>query len=117
MWIVEVEGSPAGLLQSYRHGDDPEYDAAVGVPNAVGIDYLLADSHRGRGLAGLVLREFATLALGLYPDCERCVAAPATANEPSWRALERAGFVRLHEFRPPDEPVAYVYSFSGPDME
>ena len=28
----------------------------------------------------------------------------------SWRALERAGFVRRWECDPPDEPPAYVYS-------
>src|SRR5690606_9629397 len=47
MWIVEIEGRPGGLLQCYRHVDHPEHDACVGVPDAVGIDYLIGNAHRG----------------------------------------------------------------------
>ena len=112
MWIVEVEGVAAGLLQSYRHSDYPEHDTAVGVPDAAGIDYLLADSHRGRGLGTLVLRCFAVWVLDQYADCESCVATPAQANEASWRTLEAAGFVRRLECQPPEEPPAFVYSVS-----
>ncbi|TFH21276.1 MAG: GNAT family N-acetyltransferase [Acidimicrobiales bacterium] len=55
MWIVEVDGVPAGLIQDYLHADVPEYDECVGVPDAVGIDYLLGGAHRGRGV-GFVRR-------------------------------------------------------------
>jgi aminoglycoside 6'-N-acetyltransferase len=111
MWIAEVDGEPAGLLQSYRHDDYPAHDAAVGVPNAVGIDYLLGGRHRGRGLAGRVLRTCAEWALEQHPGTDVCVATPAIANTVSCAALERAGFVRSHECRPPDEPPAAVYVF------
>jgi RimJ/RimL family protein N-acetyltransferase len=109
MWIAEVDGERAGLLQSYRHSDYSEHDAATGVPNAVGIDYLLGGRHRGRGLGGRILREFATWALAQHPDAEVCVATPAIANAASCAALERAGFTRSHECQPPDEPPAAVY--------
>jgi RimJ/RimL family protein N-acetyltransferase len=109
MWIVELNGTPGGLVQTYRHADYPEHDAAVGIADAVGIDYLLDDDHRGRGLGARTLRQCARWALELYPDARCCVATPAQANTASWRALERAGFVRHHECQPPDEPPAYAY--------
>ena len=111
MWIVEIDRSDAGLLQSYRHVDHPEHDAAVGIPRAVGIDYLLGAAHRGRGLAGLALRGFAELVLERHADAECCVATPAQTNEVSWRALERAGFERRHACQAPGEPPGWAYAF------
>jgi RimJ/RimL family protein N-acetyltransferase len=111
MWIAEVDGEPAGLLQSYRHDDHSDHDAAVGVPNAVGIDYLLGNGHRGRGLGGRILREFASWALEQHPGTTVCVATPAIDNAASCAALERAGFTRSHDCQPPDEPPAAVYVF------
>lgn len=109
MWIVDVDREPSGLLQYYRHADDPEQDARVGIPDAVGIDYLLSARQRGRGLSGEVLRRFAALALDSDSTLAACVATPAQANEPSWRALERAGFSRRGVCQPSEEPPQYVY--------
>ena len=113
MWIAVVDGEAAGLLQSYRHDDYSAHDAAIGVPNAVGIDYLLGGRHRGRGLGGRVLGAFARWALEQHPGTDVCVATPAIANTVSCAALERAGFVRSHDCQPPDEPPAAVYVFGG----
>ncbi len=109
MWIGEVGGEPVGLLQCYLHDDFSATDAAVGVADAVGIDYLLGAAHRGRGLAGRVLRDFAHFALDRHPAAAVCVAAPARTNAASCAALERAGFERRHDCQPPDEPPARVY--------
>lgn len=109
MWIGEVDGEAAALLQSYLHSDYPQHDARVGVPDAVGIDYLVGGRHRGRGLGRLVLRAFAGWTLFHYPTAAWCVATPAQANVASWRALEHAGFSRAGECQPPDEPPAFVY--------
>ena len=114
MWIAEIDGEPTGLLQCYRDTDYPDHDAAVGIDHAVGIDYLLGPTHRGRGLAGPILSEFAELALRRFPECTVCVATPARANRASWRALEHAGFVRSHECQSPDEPPGYAYVFAPP---
>ena len=109
MWIAEIDGADSGLLQSYLHVDYPEHDESVGLADAVGIDYLIASQHRGRGRGRRVLSAFASWALSLHPDASCCVATPAQANEASWRALEHAGFSRVGECQPPDEPIAYVY--------
>lgn len=114
MWIAEIDGEPAGLMQSYRDLDYPATDAAVGVADAVGIDYLLGARHRGRCLGGRVLREFAVFALAQHPDTAVCVAAPALDNVASCAALERAGFERSHECQPSDEPPAAVYLLRRP---
>ena len=109
MWIAEIDDQDGGLLQSYGHVDYAEHDKCVGISEAVGIDYLIAGSHRGQGRGRLVLRAFADWTLAHYPNASCCVATPAQANEASWRALEHAGFSRVGECQPPDEPVAYVY--------
>ena len=109
MWIIEIDGDPAGLAEHYRHGDHRDHDEAVGVDNAVGIDYLLAEDFAGRGLGPLMLAAFARLAFGRTPGAEHCVATPAQDNRPSWTALERAGFERRGACQPPDEPIAWVY--------
>lgn len=109
MFVVEVDGEPAGMLQCYRHRDHPVHDELVGVPDAVGIDYLLGAAHRGRRLGAHVVRSFADLAFDRHPSTRACVATPAQANVASWRTLERAGFLRRGHCQPPDEPVAFVY--------
>jgi RimJ/RimL family protein N-acetyltransferase len=114
MWIAEIDGEPAGLLQSYRHADYTDHDAAVGYSDAVGIDYLIGAAHRSRGLGGRALRAFAEFALDQHNDCVSCVATPALGNLASCGALERAGFVKSHECQPPDEPRAAVYVFGQP---
>lgn len=109
MWIAEIDDEAGGLLQSYLHVDYNEHDECVGIAEAVGIDYLIAGLHRNRGRGRLVLHAFADWTLAHYPDASNCVATPAQANEASWRALEHAGFSRVGECQPPDEPLAYVY--------
>jgi aminoglycoside 6'-N-acetyltransferase len=114
MWIVEFDGRPGGMMQSYRHADYPSYETEVGLSDAVGIDYLLDDRHRGVGLGHRALHAFTVRVFGEYPDAERCVATPARGNEPSWRCLERAGFVRRGECQPVGEPAAYAYAYDRP---
>jgi aminoglycoside 6'-N-acetyltransferase len=110
VWIVEIDGAPAGLLQSYRNRDYPATDAAVAIADAAGIDYFLASDFTGRGLCPAVIAEFTLLVFRSYPDVEWCAATPARENEPSWRCLERAGFERMHECQPPHEPPAFAYA-------
>jgi aminoglycoside 6'-N-acetyltransferase len=109
MSIVEIDGVPSGLLQHYRHADHPDHDAAVGIDNAVGIDFLLSEEVSGRGVGPQVLSAFAVLVLDAAPAGACCVATPAQENRRSWRALEKAGFVRHGSCQPPDEPLAFAY--------
>lgn len=110
MWIAEVDGEACGLLQHYQHADHPDHDAAVGIDDAIGIDFLLSEEFAGRGLGTRVLSAFADLVLQAAPAAIWCVATPAQENTRSWRALEKAGFVRQGTCQPPDEPPAFAYS-------
>lgn len=111
MWIGEYGGEPAAMLQCYRHVDHPETDAVVGVSEAVGIDYLLSASFRGRGLAGPLLAAFATHALARFRDCTVVVATPHEANAASCGALRAAGFERSHVTTSPtgEREVVFVH--------
>lgn len=110
MWIAEIDDQVGGLLQCYLHAHYPLHDASIGIPAAVGIDYLLGGAHRGQGLGAGVLSAFAAHAFDQHPSAATCVATPAQANTASWRALERAGFTRHGECQPPDEPMAFIYA-------
>lgn len=95
-FTIRLDGVPIGLIQSYRHVDEPDWDRLVGVPDAAGIDYLIgAPEHCGRGVGTAVLAEFAKLVLDRYPDIATVVAAPQRDNRASCRALEKAGFTLL----------------------
>jgi hypothetical protein len=48
MWITEIDGQAAGLLQCPLHTDYPRHEASVGIPDAVRIDYLLGGAHYGQ---------------------------------------------------------------------
>ena len=77
MWIAEIDDGDGGLLQSYLHVDYAEHNERVGIAEAVGIDYLIAGPHRGRGRGRLVLRAFADWTLTHDRDASCCVASGA----------------------------------------
>ena len=107
MWIPEIDGVPAGMLQCYAH--DAALDEVVGVPDAVGIDYLIAAPFRGRGIAGTVLGEFASLALERFPARSVVVATPNEANAASCAALRSAGLEFSHTSFPASGARESVY--------
>lgn len=115
VFLVEVDGTAVGLIQRYRHRDHPSWDRAVGIADAAGIDYYLGEpDYLGRGVGSAAIAAFAAETLDRYPDIEWVVAAPQQANVASWRALERAGFVRvwsgtLDSDDPSDTGPAFVY--------
>jgi RimJ/RimL family protein N-acetyltransferase len=118
VFIFRVDDVPVGMIQCYRHADDPEWDRAVGVPSAAGIDYLIGEAaHCGRGVGAAAITAFVSIVFDLYPDIATIVAAPQADNRASCRALEKAGF-RLVEEReldsgdPSDDGVSAVYVLS-----
>jgi aminoglycoside 6'-N-acetyltransferase len=122
LFIVEVDGRAAGLIQRYRHDDNPEWDAAVGVPSAAGIDYLIGEPDLvGRGIGTAAIAAFVPMVFARYPDLDRVVAVPQQANVGSWRILEKAGFRRvwagtLDSDDPSDSGPSYVYAIDRPAL-
>ncbi|MFC7330886.1 GNAT family N-acetyltransferase [Marinactinospora rubrisoli] len=114
-FVLTLAGAPIGLVQCYRHADDPDWDRAVGVPAAAGLDYLIGDPrHCGAGIGTAAITAFTAAMFDMYPDVDVIVSAPQRDNRPSCRALEKAGFVLLDERvldsgDPSDSGVSAVY--------
>jgi aminoglycoside 6'-N-acetyltransferase len=117
-FIIELARRPIGLIQRYRHADYQDWERAVGVPDAAGIDYYIGEPDLiGRSLGSAAISSFASDTLRRYPEVNCVVAAPQQENVASWRALERAGFTRIWEGQlksddPADEGPAFVYRLS-----
>jgi aminoglycoside 6'-N-acetyltransferase len=119
-WIAVLDGTPLGLVQRCRIADYPEFEeelaAFVAVPGeAALIDYLIGDARAtGQGLGPAMIRSMAEKTWREWPDAPAVIAAVAAGNRRSWRALEKAGFVRvasgdLEPDNPVDGPLHHVY--------
>ena len=118
--LVLADGEPVGLIQGYRHADHPDWDEAVGIPDAVGVDYLIGPPGlRGRGIAPAAIAVFAAELLARHPDAAVVVAVPQQANRASCRALEKAGFTlarvaTLASDDPSDSGPSALYTYARP---
>ena len=120
VFVVEVAGTPIGLIQRYRIDSEPEYLEALRsvctVPAAApSIDYLIGDpTARGRGVGSAMISAFVADSWAAMPGSNEVLVPVAAGNAASWRALERAGFVRiatgpLTPDNPIDPPDHHVY--------
>lgn len=115
VFVIEYNDSPIGIIQCYRHSDYPDWERAIGIERAAGIDYLIGDPDQvGKGLGAAAIAAVSKLAFALL-DVEVIVAAPQKDNVGSWKALEKAGFKRLNERKldsdcPSDAGISYVYA-------
>ena len=125
VFVIEVAGRPAGIIERYLVADDPGWARAVAATGAVagcaaGIDYLIGNlALTGRGYGTGVITAFTPMTFARYPEAEAVVAAPQQANVASWRALERAGYRRwwsgrLDSADPGDAGPAYLYGIRRP---
>jgi aminoglycoside 6'-N-acetyltransferase len=116
MFVASADGRAYGFIQRYRLSDEPSYVAELSrlctvPPGAISVDYLIGEPDmRGRGLGAAMI---AQLTQG-----EDVLVPVAAGNVASWRALERAGFVRVAEGElepdnPIDPPLHYVYRQRG----
>jgi RimJ/RimL family protein N-acetyltransferase len=103
--VAVVDGEDVGFLQHYRVGDYPDYAAATGLPEAVGIDYVIGvPGLTGRGLGPqLVWSYLRDVALPAHPTARQALASPDVANIRSIRALEKAGFAQAGQLAVPGE--------------
>jgi len=103
--VAVVGGRDAGFLQHYRVGDYPEYAAATGLPDAIGLDYAIGlPELTGHGLGPqLIWSYLRDVAAPAHPAARQALAGPDVANVPSVRALEKAGFRRADIVTVPGE--------------
>ncbi len=94
MWVVEADGLPIGQVQDYRVGDHPDYAAATGTPDAVGIDFAITDPGLvGHGLGTRTLWRFVRDVVWMDYDTTSVVSSPDPDNVASLRTLAKIGFV------------------------
>jgi aminoglycoside 6'-N-acetyltransferase len=106
------DGQPFGLVQVYAFADEPESLAELSTvcpvpPGALSIDYLIGQpSARGRGLGAAMIAAAVARGFADHPDASDVLVPVALGNEPSWRALRRAGATWYAEGElQPDNPV------------
>jgi aminoglycoside 6'-N-acetyltransferase len=105
-------GQPFGLVQVYAFADEPESLAELSAvcpvpPGALSIDYLIGESgDRGRGLGAAMIMAAVARGFADHPEASDVLVPVALGNEPSWRALRRAGASWYAEGRlTPDNPI------------
>jgi aminoglycoside 6'-N-acetyltransferase len=107
-FVIEVEGTPVGLIQWYRLSDFTDYAQAIGEDPAgcAGLDLFIGEiSALGRGVGSLALRQFVASLVFRHREIVRAVGSPASNNLRSIRAFEKAGFTRVRSAHVPGEKV------------
>ncbi|CAM5721068.1 N-acetyltransferase OS=Streptomyces alboniger OX=132473 GN=CP975_30380 PE=3 SV=1 [Streptomyces alboniger] len=124
-FLVAVDGEPVALVQRCRLADYPRYlgdlTSQTEVPEqAMTVDYLVGDVRlTGRGLGTRIIRAIVAATWTDHPDARSIIVPVHSANRPSWRMLEKAGFHRYAEASlEPDNPVDdrrhFVYRIDRP---
>lgn len=119
VFVVERHGESIGLIQRFLAADNPQYGRALepsGAPaESAGIDYLIGTEHLlGMGIGTEMIEHFCEATFDRYPGSPAISVAVQQANRRSWRALEKAGFVRcwagkFETGHPSDEGPSFVY--------
>jgi RimJ/RimL family protein N-acetyltransferase len=96
VFLIELDGRPAGMIQTYLATDDPEWIGSE--PGVAGVDLFIADEDLlGQGLGPRILIEFMQEIVYADPATTACAASPEVGNAVSIRAFEKAGFIRVRE--------------------
>jgi aminoglycoside 6'-N-acetyltransferase len=106
VFVIVLGGRDIGIIQTYLLSDNPQYEAAVQVRDAAGVDLFigaqaLLDSGLGRRILAKFVRD---VGWSTYPAVKRYIAGPSEKNVRSLRAFEAAGFEFRHLASVPDEP-------------
>lgn len=93
VWIVEVDGVPAGVVQTCPADAYAWWPSQLGLDQAVIVDGLIGDPALvGRGIGTVALECLVERALAADPSACGVAAATEAANSASCRVLEKAGF-------------------------
>lgn len=115
MWVAQIDGRDAGMVQDYRVADHADYAEKTRDPEAAAFDYLIGDPDLvGRGIGTRMISQFLRERLRpAYPDAPRFIASPDHRNRPSLRLLEKLGFQQglwidepaTSEYDPPETEI------------
>jgi aminoglycoside 6'-N-acetyltransferase len=98
-YLIVLDGRPAGLIQTYRAVDYPDWDQVVAAgPDVAGVDLLIGEPELiGQGHGPRVLAEFARRIVFQAPGVHALIATVEEPNRRSWRAFEKAGFRHVRD--------------------
>lgn len=118
-FMVLLDDGPVGFVQRYLLRDNPQWQRALAVAgtpdDGAGIDYLIGvEDLVGQGLGPDIIGRFVADTWTRYSDVTAIVVDVDIENRRSWRALEKAGFVRvwsglLESDDPSDNGPNHVY--------
>jgi aminoglycoside 6'-N-acetyltransferase len=123
--LVHLDDTPVALVQRSWLRDAPDYRAELAAvtplpDDAMTIDYFIGDASRtGRGLGTEIIRFVTDRTWREHATARAIVVAVHVDNRASWRALEKAGFVRTGTGdMTPDNPIDsrehHVYRLDRP---
>ena len=106
VFVTTLASRAIGMVQTYLLSDTPEYEAAVGVTGAAGMDLFIGEPDvLGVGLGKAIVRKFVDeIGWEAFPTVKRYMAGPSARNIRSRRTFEAAGFVYTHQVDVPGEP-------------
>ncbi len=124
VFIAHCDGMAVGLVQRFRLGAYPQYldelAQLLAVPAvASSIDYLVGPPDAlGKGIGSAMIGAFAELLWDDDPGTPAIIVPVHAENRASWRALERAGFVRaaageLEPDNPANSRAHFVYRLNA----
>jgi aminoglycoside 6'-N-acetyltransferase len=94
VYVVEADGRPIGIMQTFMLESYPEYDRVFGVAKAASIDYLIGEqAYVGRGVGAQMIRAFVERVVReVYPQAVAVATSAEVENGASLGALRKAGF-------------------------
>jgi RimJ/RimL family protein N-acetyltransferase len=98
-FLIELDGRPVGMIQTYLVRDHPEWQELVQVGDDVaGVDLMIGEPDVvGRGLGPRVVTAFVHDVVFAEPSTNAVVATVEEPNRRSWRAFEKAGFRHVRD--------------------
>jgi aminoglycoside 6'-N-acetyltransferase len=98
-FLIVVDSRPAGMIQTYRVADHPEWRQLVRVADGVaGVDLLIGEPDLvGKGLGPRVLSAFVREVVLADDEIGAVVATVEEPNRRSWRSFEKAGFRHVRD--------------------
>lgn len=94
-FLIMYATTPIGYIQYYNLRDEPEYAAAINLPQeATGVDIFIGHpDYIHQGLGSFAIKKFIQEYVFSQPDVEICIIDPDPENKVAIRAYEKAGFV------------------------
>lgn len=123
-YVIVIDDQPAGYIQTYRIGDEPEYQQQIDVdPDAVATDLFIGEAaYRNRGWGTVVLRVFLERIVFGEMGASLAMIAPDPKNLRAVRSYEKVGFrqaktVYVEDEHPGNTGVELIMLMSRPEVE